>query len=76
RQGQPFDKRVLEKIKTFRAQHPEVTLQVDGGVSIENAKELLNLGVSNLVVGSAIVRAKNPSAVIAKFESLQTPFGV
>lgn len=76
RQGQPFDKRVLEKIKTFRAQHPEITLQVDGGVSLENAKELLALGVSALIVGSAIVRAKNPSAVIEKFKSLQTSFGV
>ena len=76
RQGQPFDKRVFEKIKTFRAQHPEITLQVDGGVSLENAKELLALGVSNLIVGSAIVRAKNPSAVIEKFKSLQTPYGV
>lgn len=76
RQGQLFDKRVLEKIKTFRAQHPEITLQVDGGVSLDNAKELLSLGVSNLVIGSAILRAKDPSAVVAKFESLQTPYGV
>ena len=75
-QGQLFDKRVLEKIKTFRAQHPEITLQVDGGVSLENAKELLNLGVSNLIVGSAIINAKDPSAVFAKFESLQAPYGV
>lgn len=76
RQGQLFDKRVLEKIKKFHAQHPEVTLQVDGGVSIENARELILLGVSNLVVGSSIINAKNPSVAFAKFESLQTPYGV
>lgn len=76
RQGQPFDKRVLDKIKTFRARHPGITLQVDGGVSLENARGLLNLGVSSLIVGSAIIGAKNPSVVIDKFKSIQTPFGV
>ena len=76
RQGQPFDKRVLEKIKTFRAQHPEITLQVDGGVTLQNASDILRLGVSDLIVGSAIVRARNPVAAFAEFESLKTPYGV
>jgi ribulose-phosphate 3-epimerase len=76
RQGQIFDKRVFEKIKLFRNQHHEVFLQVDGGVSLGNARELVKLGVSDLIVGSAIMRAKDPSEIIAKFESLQTPYGV
>ncbi|MBI4065565.1 hypothetical protein HY412_00005 [Candidatus Kaiserbacteria bacterium] len=76
RQGQPFDRCVLAKIKSFRAQHPECVVQVDGGVSLENAKELFNLGVSSLIVGSAILNANNPAAIFAKFESLQTPYGV
>ena len=33
-------------------------------------------GVSNLVVGSGILRANNPAAEIAKFEALQSWFGV
>ena len=41
RQGQLFDRRVIAKIKSFHARHPEFILQVDGGVSLENAKELL-----------------------------------
>ena len=76
RQGQLFDRRVLEKIKTFHAHHPEITLQVDGGVSLKNAKELISLGVSSLVIGSAIINAKNPGEAYAVFESLQTPYGV
>ncbi|HUY05142.1 MAG TPA: hypothetical protein VMV62_00245 [Candidatus Paceibacterota bacterium] len=76
RQGQPFDRRVLEKIRAFRSQHPEIPVQVDGGVSLDSGKELLALGVSSLIVGSAILRATDPAAEVAKFEALATPFGV
>lgn len=76
RQGQLFDSRVLDKISEFHLKHPGVAIQVDGGVSLENAKELLHAGVSCLIIGSKIVRAKDPSAVIAAFENLQTSFGV
>ena len=71
RQGQPFDKRVFEKIKTFHAKYPEIILQVDGGVSLENAQRLISLGVSNLVVGSALLKVNDPSSEFAKFEKLE-----
>lgn len=76
RQGQPFDTRVLEKIRTFHHRHPPIPMQVDGGVSLETAKDLLALGVTNLIVGSGIVRATDPFAEVAKFEALQNPYGV
>lgn len=76
RQGQPFDRRVIEKIRAFRLRHPEITLQVDGGISFESAKELVALGVSNLVIGSAIVCAGDPSTAVAAFEELKSPYGV
>ena len=76
RQGQPFDRRVLEKIRVFHSRHPEVALQVDGGVSLDSAKKLIALGVSHLVVGSGILRATNPAAAFAAFEALQMPYGV
>ncbi len=76
RQGQPFDRRVFEKVRTFRARHPEVPVQVDGGVSLEVAKELVALGVTNLVVGSAILHARDPVAALAAFEMLENPYGV
>lgn len=76
RQGQPFDRRVLEKIRAFHKRHPKILMQVDGGVSLENAKELTGLGVSNLVVGSGILKAADPAAEVAKFENLQTSYGV
>lgn len=76
KQGQPFDKRVLEKIHTFHTKHPEVPLQVDGGISVENAPQLIKLDVTNLIVGSSILKAKNPAAAFAAIEALESPFGV
>ncbi len=76
RQGEPFDERVVEKIKAFRTLYPDLPLQVDGGVSLKNGKKLLALGVSNLVVGSGILRARDPAAAFAAFEDLEGPYGV
>ncbi len=76
KQGQLFDERVFEKIRTFHSRHPEIPVQVDGGVSHRNAAELVKLGVSNLIIGSALVRGGSPSAAIAKFEELKSSFGV
>ncbi len=76
KQGQLFDRRALEKVRLFRSRHPNIPVQVDGGVSLEVARELVALGVSSLVVGSAILRAADPVAEIAKFEALKSPFGV
>jgi len=76
RQGQPFDERVFEKVRVFHARHPDIPLQIDGGVSLESAKKLVALGVSNLVVGSALLSAKSPGALIASFDALQSSFGV
>ncbi len=76
RQGQPFDRRVVQKIRMLHARHPHIALQVDGGVSLDNAKELLAQGVSQLVVGSSLLRAVDPRAELMKFEMLQSPYGV
>ena len=76
RQGQLFDRRALEKVRLFRSRHPDIPVQVDGGISLEVARELVALGVSSLVVGSAILRAANPAVEITKFEALKSPFGV
>ena len=76
RQGQPFNPAVIEKVRALRAACPKAYIQVDGGVSLENAKDLVGAGVSRLVVGSAIMNAPNLLATVTAFESLRSPFGV
>ncbi|MEK7604744.1 MAG: hypothetical protein AAB442_03045 [Patescibacteria group bacterium] len=76
RQGQPFDPRVLEKIRVLHDRHSELAIQVDGGVSLENAPKLIALGVTNLVVGSALLRASDPGAVVESFEAFEGRHGM
>ena len=71
RQGEPFDKRTPERIKRFHTTHPEVAIQVDGGVSLANASELFAVGVTDLIVGSGILRAEDPRAAYEAFEALE-----
>jgi ribulose-phosphate 3-epimerase len=76
KQGQLFDKRVVEKIHVFRSQHPDMPVQVDGGVTLLTAPDLVREGVTNLVVGHELLNAADPALLIKKFEALQNPFGV
>lgn len=70
RQGEPFDRRVLSRVYDFQERHPEIPIQVDGGVSLTTAPALREAGVTDLVVGSAMVSAEDPAAVFAEFEKL------
>lgn len=76
RQGQPFDRRVFEKIRVFRERHPDFPVQIDGGITLDVARKVRALGVSEFVVGSAIIKAQNPIAAFTAFEELVSPFGV
>ncbi len=69
KQGEPFDARVIDRVRAFTRVHPSVPVQVDGGVTIEHAKRLAAAGASTFVVGSAILHAVNPVAAFAAFEA-------
>lgn len=69
-QGQPFDKRVLHKIKDLRERYPGIIITVDGGVNLETAPDLIRAGADRLVSGSAILRSENIREIIASFQSL------
>lgn len=66
-QGAQFDKRVLQNMASFRRAYPNMTIQVDGGVSAETIPSLVSAGASRLVVGSALWNAKD---LRAEFDSL------
>lgn len=68
--GEPFQDSVLESIRALRAKYPDVTIQIDGGVNLENAKKILDAGANNLVVGSAIFKSGNIGESISKFKDL------
>ena len=69
-QGHPLDNRVFDKIKNLRNKYPAMVISVDGGVTEENASELVQAGVNRLVSGSAIFGSDNPMQTLEYFKSL------
>ncbi len=69
-QGNPFDERVLGKIRTLRAHDPKIIISVDGAVSLDTAPELIAAGANRLVVGSAIFKSEDIGATIKEFKHL------
>lgn len=64
-QGQPFDTRVLDRIRSAKAAYPELPITVDGSVNADTIGALVAAGADRLIVGSAIVRAEDPAAAYA-----------
>ncbi|MFO0949982.1 MAG: ribulose-phosphate 3-epimerase [Isosphaeraceae bacterium] len=54
--GQKFDASVLEKVRRVRALKPEMRISIDGGIKPDTAADAVAAGVSQLVVGSAVLR--------------------
>ena len=70
-QGQPFDERVVGKIKALREVRSDIIISVDGGVSLETAPKLIEAGANRLVSGSAIFGSGDIRETIKKFEDLK-----
>lgn len=64
KQGEPFSPDVIPKIHAFHRKYPEMPIQVDGGVSRATAQQLIEVGASRLVVGSAVWNAPDIGAEI------------
>lgn len=69
-QGQEFDERVLEQIKSLKEKYPDLIISVDGGVNFNNAKELYNAGASRLVSGSTIFKSEDIKETISELKYL------
>jgi pentose-5-phosphate-3-epimerase len=75
KQGEPFDRRVIERVQSFRRRHPEIPVQVDGGVTSRTAPELLFAGVSRLIVGHALQEAKDIAAEYRSLTDMAQQYG-
>lgn len=62
KQGEPLEQKAVFLIERLRHRYPELPLQVDGGVTLENAASLVKAGATSLVAGSAIFKADDPVA--------------
>lgn len=68
--GQKFIPEVLEKVKKIKELRPDMTIELDGGVTEQNAKEITDSGVTILVGGSSVFNSTNPKRTIRRLKGL------
>ena len=68
--GQKFQESQLKKIRTLRQKFPNAKIEVDGGVSADNAKAIKSAGADILVSASAIWDSENPKETYKNLQSL------
>ena len=71
--GQKFIPDVMEKIKTARQYaikcgRPDMDIEIDGGVTLENAKAIREAGANVLVAGSAVFNSPDWTDTISKMK--------
>jgi ribulose-phosphate 3-epimerase len=72
--GQSFIPTTLQKIKELRAMITEqslnVKIEIDGGVTEENAQQIMDAGADVLVAGSTVFKSLDPIATIARLKAM------
>jgi ribulose-phosphate 3-epimerase len=71
--GQSFIPHTLNKIRELRKiiddNRLDVKIEIDGGVTVENAKEILDAGAHVLVAGNTVFASKDPKQTISQLKS-------
>ena len=72
--GQEFIPQVIDKIKMLKKLIREKgltpSIEIDGGVKLENIPEIIGAGADILVMGSAFFNAEDYAAVVRKFREI------
>jgi ribulose-phosphate 3-epimerase len=72
--GQKFEEITYQKVKKLKKmiteQGLETLIEIDGGVTNKNAKQLVEAGADVLVAGSYVFGAENPIATIADLKEI------
>jgi ribulose-phosphate 3-epimerase len=72
--GQAFIPQTLQKVRTLKAMINDAKLntliEIDGGVTLENAPELVKAGADVLVAGNTVFKAKDPIDTISRLKQL------
>ena len=72
--GQSFIENTYDKVKKLKAlikrKNASTLIEIDGGVTNKNAKQLVDAGADVLVAGSYVFSAQNPTATIADLKQI------
>ncbi len=69
-QHQSFDKKVLVNVLNIKKLYPDIPISVDGSVNLVTAKELVDAGVTRLIIGSALFDKGSVEENLKTFYSL------
>lgn len=73
--GQRFIPHTLEKTKQLRRmineRKPGVQIEIDGGVTLENATSIVQAGADVLVAGNTVFKSDDPVQMIARLKQIQ-----
>ena len=69
--GQKFMADMMPKISYLRKIGYPGNILVDGGVNAETAVQCVEAGADTLIMGTALLKAQNPSAVMAACRALE-----
>ena len=65
--GQKFIGECIDKIKYIRSKKPNLDIQVDGGINLENLPVVLDAGANVIVAGSSVFKSENPAQTCRDF---------
>ena len=72
--GQSFIENTYDKVRKLKAlidrKGAKTIIEVDGGVTNKNAKQLVDAGADALVAGSYVFKSENPTATIADLKAI------
>ncbi|MFT5861567.1 MAG: ribulose-phosphate 3-epimerase [Flavobacteriales bacterium] len=72
--GQSFIENTYDKVKTLKAlinsKGANTLIEIDGGVTNKNAKQLCNAGADVLVAGSYVFKSDNPTATVKNLRAM------
>lgn len=71
--GGEADLTLLNKVKEVREHHPDVEIAWDGGINLDNAKQLVDAGVDVLNVGGFIQKADDPATQYQQLMDVLSP---
>lgn len=66
--GSEFHKEMIKRIKKVKTEHPEISIEVDGHVTSENAGDLREVGADLFVSGSYIQENDEPGKAVRELE--------
>lgn len=72
--GQKFIEKSIGRLQQISEMaqrlNPNILIEIDGGVTTENSKRIINAGANVLVAGNTVFTAANPTEVIKKLKEI------